>query len=154
VDAISAASEDLLDHAAPAAATVLNSVRAEETVLLDMEQRKLTGRPPSYVLSAEDLAVLNTPGKTLADMVAHLGRKYPIITERIVQSLRTKRVPSAGRIDLRLRVTIYVVPGSTYCINVSSPPSPGLRGSSPVVTWAVCAVTAGIVATSAAAAGN
>jgi len=106
VDAISAASEDLLDHAAPAAATVLNSVRAEETVLLDMEQRKKTGRPPSYVLSAEDLAVLNTPGKTLADMVAHLGRKYPIITERIIQSLRTKRVPSAGRIDLRLRVTI------------------------------------------------
>jgi hypothetical protein len=106
VDAISAAPEDLLDHAAPAAATVLNSVRAEETVLLDMEQRKKTGRPPSYVLSAEDLAVLNTPGKTLADMVAHLGRKYPIITERIIQSLRTKRVPSAGRIDLRLRVTI------------------------------------------------
>ena len=77
VDAISAAHEHLLGHAAPAAATVLNSVRAEETVLLDMEQRKKTGRPPSYVLSAEDLAVLNTPGKTLADMVGTPRAQIP-----------------------------------------------------------------------------
>ena len=69
-----------------------------------MEQRKSTGRPPTYVLSAEDLGVLNMPGNTLATMVAHLRCKYPNITERIVQSLRTKRIPSAVRVDLRVPI--------------------------------------------------
>jgi chemotaxis protein histidine kinase CheA len=44
VDAISAAPEDLLGHAAPAAATVRNSVRAEETVLPQAPSAKRSRR--------------------------------------------------------------------------------------------------------------
>jgi hypothetical protein len=40
----------------------------------------------------------------LATMVAHLRCKYPNITERIVQSLRTRRIPSAVRVDLRVPI--------------------------------------------------
>jgi hypothetical protein len=47
VDAISAASEDLLGHAAPAAATVLKSVRAEETVLPQAPSAKRSRRETS-----------------------------------------------------------------------------------------------------------
>ena len=93
-----------------------------------MEHRTTAGRPPTYVLSAEDLGVLNMPGNTLATMVAHLRCKYPNITERIVQSLRTKRIPSAVRIDLRVpsahgsreHATRAAAPAEQRCANDQS----------------------------------
>jgi hypothetical protein len=70
VDAISAAPEDLLGHAAPAAATVLKSVRAEETVLPQAPSAKRSRRETSATAEAP---IMDVREKMRDDELPHVA---------------------------------------------------------------------------------
>jgi hypothetical protein len=77
VDAISAASEDLLGHAAPAAATVLKSVRAEETVLPQAPSAKRSRRDSS---ATADAPIMDVREKMRDDERPHVAVEEPAAT--------------------------------------------------------------------------